>query len=208
MNNKIIFFRSRLTRAPPYSSDTLNHVQPPSQLYDNLNSFPLPLTGHNNTEEPPKTHILKDDEMHLLAQQSPSARNVRAVRRAFLNVDTMRQLRLAAGDHVLIQAQEGVPQETQQGGELSPVSSAVGAIGRFGVPSFDALVRVFPVLTVTLTVCPFFSIARVAIGIRSHCLAITHSHRKPYVIHGILQQHSFRCTNDTKLQEREHGKKN
>ncbi|KAG9063236.1 spermatogenesis associated protein 5 [Linnemannia hyalina] len=45
--------------------------------------------------------------MHLLAQQSPSARNVRAVRRAFLNVDTMRQLRLAAGDHVLIQAQEG-----------------------------------------------------------------------------------------------------
>ncbi|KAF9326961.1 spermatogenesis associated protein 5 [Podila minutissima] len=34
--------------------------------------------------------------MHLLAQQSPSARNVRAVRRAFLNVETMRHLRLAA----------------------------------------------------------------------------------------------------------------
>lgn len=66
--------------------------------------------------------------MHLLAQQSPSARNVRAVRRAFLNVDTMRQLRLAAGDHVLIQAQEGVPQEPQQEGELSPVSSAVGGL--------------------------------------------------------------------------------
>lgn len=40
--------------------------------------------------------------MQLLAQQSPSARNVRAVRRAFLNVETMRHLRLAAGDHVLV----------------------------------------------------------------------------------------------------------
>ncbi|KAF8931971.1 P-loop containing nucleoside triphosphate hydrolase protein [Dissophora ornata] len=40
--------------------------------------------------------------MQLLAQQSPSARNVRAVRRAFLNVETMRHLRLGAGDHVLI----------------------------------------------------------------------------------------------------------
>ncbi|OAQ33838.1 AAA-domain-containing protein [Linnemannia elongata AG-77] len=63
--------------------------------------------------------------MQLLAQQSPSARNVRAVRRAFLNVDTMRQLRLAAGDHVLIQAQEGVPQEPQQGTGLSPGSVAI-----------------------------------------------------------------------------------
>lgn len=40
--------------------------------------------------------------MQLLAQQSPSARNVRAVRRAFLNVETMRHLQLAAGDHVLV----------------------------------------------------------------------------------------------------------
>ncbi|KAG0206354.1 spermatogenesis associated protein 5 [Mortierella sp. GBA30] len=40
--------------------------------------------------------------MQLLAQQSPSARNVRAVRRAFLNVETMRLLRLGAGDHILI----------------------------------------------------------------------------------------------------------
>ncbi|KAF9544776.1 spermatogenesis associated protein 5 [Mortierella hygrophila] len=63
--------------------------------------------------------------MYLLAQQSPSARNVRAVRRAFLNVDTMRQLRLAAGDHVLIQAQEGVPQEPQEGAEHSPGSVAI-----------------------------------------------------------------------------------
>ncbi|KAF8942484.1 Spermatoproteinsis associated protein 5 [Haplosporangium gracile] len=63
--------------------------------------------------------------MQLLAQQSPSARNVRAVRRAFLNVDTMRQLRLAAGDHVLIQEQEGVPQEQQQRAELSPGSVAI-----------------------------------------------------------------------------------
>ncbi|KAG0376427.1 hypothetical protein BGX24_007775, partial [Mortierella sp. AD032] len=65
--------------------------------------------------------------MQLLAQQSPSARNVRAVRRAFLNVETMRQLRLAAGDHVLIQAQEeevkGKAQE--QGPELSPGSVAI-----------------------------------------------------------------------------------
>jgi hypothetical protein len=63
--------------------------------------------------------------MQLLAQQSPSARNVRAVRRAFLNVDTMRQLRLAAGDHVLIQAQEGGDRSQEQqheGAELSPVS--------------------------------------------------------------------------------------
>ncbi|KAG0052085.1 spermatogenesis associated protein 5 [Gryganskiella cystojenkinii] len=42
--------------------------------------------------------------MQLLAQQSPSARNVRAVRRAFLNVETMRLLRLGAGDHILIRA--------------------------------------------------------------------------------------------------------
>ncbi|KAF9149804.1 Spermatoproteinsis associated protein 5 [Linnemannia schmuckeri] len=63
--------------------------------------------------------------MQLLAQQSPSARNVRAVRRAFLNVDTMRQLRLAAGDHVLIQTQEGVSQEQQQGTDLSPGSVAI-----------------------------------------------------------------------------------
>ncbi|KAF9114603.1 Spermatoproteinsis associated protein 5 [Mortierella sp. AM989] len=40
--------------------------------------------------------------MKLLAQQSPSARSVRAVRRAFLNVETMRLLRLGAGDHILI----------------------------------------------------------------------------------------------------------
>ncbi|KAF9271884.1 spermatogenesis associated protein 5, partial [Linnemannia elongata] len=37
----------------------------------------------------------------------------------------MRQLRLAAGDHVLIQAQEGVPQEPQQGTGLSPGSVAI-----------------------------------------------------------------------------------
>jgi len=42
--------------------------------------------------------------MQLLAQSSPSARNVRAVRRAFLNVETMRSLRLGAGDHILIRA--------------------------------------------------------------------------------------------------------
>ncbi|KAG0036591.1 spermatogenesis associated protein 5 [Podila clonocystis] len=44
--------------------------------------------------------------MQLLAQQSPSARNVRAVRRAFLNVETMRHLRLAAGDHVLVKGSD------------------------------------------------------------------------------------------------------
>ncbi|KAI8362937.1 hypothetical protein B0O80DRAFT_2548 [Mortierella sp. GBAus27b] len=40
--------------------------------------------------------------MQLLAQQSPSARNVRAVRRAFFSVETMRHLKLAAGDHILV----------------------------------------------------------------------------------------------------------
>ncbi|KAF9929344.1 spermatogenesis associated protein 5 [Linnemannia zychae] len=60
--------------------------------------------------------------MQLLAQQSPSARNVRAVRRAFLNVDTMRQLRLAAGDHVLIQAQN---ESLEQKAGLSPGSVAI-----------------------------------------------------------------------------------
>ncbi|KAG0284370.1 spermatogenesis associated protein 5 [Linnemannia gamsii] len=66
--------------------------------------------------------------MQLLAQQSPSARNVRAVRRAFLNVDTMRQLRLAAGDHVLIQTQEEKDKsqgQQQEGAELSPGSVAI-----------------------------------------------------------------------------------
>lgn len=55
--------------------------------------------------------------MHLLAQQSPSARNVRAVRRAFLNVETMRHLRLAAGDHVLV---KGSGDSTAEGAS-SPV---------------------------------------------------------------------------------------
>ncbi|KAG0301679.1 spermatogenesis associated protein 5 [Dissophora globulifera] len=64
--------------------------------------------------------------MQLLAQQSPSARNVRAVRRAFLNVDTMRRLRLAAGDHVLIRNQ------TQQHSshDPSPGSVALSSVSR------------------------------------------------------------------------------
>ncbi|KAF9285421.1 spermatogenesis associated protein 5 [Mortierella alpina] len=62
--------------------------------------------------------------MQLLAQQSPSARNVRAVRRAFLNVNTMRQLKLGAGDHILIRNkldQVHPPQDTQH----SPGSVAI-----------------------------------------------------------------------------------
>ncbi|KAG0094251.1 spermatogenesis associated protein 5 [Podila epicladia] len=59
--------------------------------------------------------------MHLLAQQSPSARNVRAVRRAFLNVETMRHLRLAAGDHVLVQGNGDSTAE----GDSSPGSVAI-----------------------------------------------------------------------------------
>ncbi|KAG0346558.1 spermatogenesis associated protein 5, partial [Podila minutissima] len=59
--------------------------------------------------------------MHLLAQQSPSARNVRAVRRAFLNVETMRHLRLAAGDHVLV---KGSGDSTAEGAS-SPGSVAI-----------------------------------------------------------------------------------
>ncbi|KAI1307211.1 spermatogenesis associated protein 5 [Mortierella claussenii] len=66
--------------------------------------------------------------MQLLAQQSPSARNVRAVRRAFLHVETMRQCKLGAGDHVLIRNKTtpsiGI-QEQEEGIELSPGSVVI-----------------------------------------------------------------------------------
>lgn len=62
--------------------------------------------------------------MQLLAQQSPSARNVRAVRRAFFNVETMRHLRLAAGDHILVRnnsSQDSTHAASEEAVEL-PVS--------------------------------------------------------------------------------------
>ncbi|KAG0342154.1 spermatogenesis associated protein 5 [Podila horticola] len=64
--------------------------------------------------------------MQLLAQQSPSARNVRAVRRAFLNVETMRHLRLAAGDHVLV---KGSGDSTDEGA-TSPVYIQLSSVSR------------------------------------------------------------------------------
>jgi len=63
--------------------------------------------------------------MQLLAQQSPSARNVRAVRRAFFNVETMRHLRLAAGDHILVRGNSGQDDSTHTASKEvveSPVS--------------------------------------------------------------------------------------
>lgn len=80
---------------------------------------PSPMS-HSHTHT---IHLLSIDPrgdpstMQLLAQQSPSARNVRAVRRAFLNVETMRHLRLAAGDHVLV---KGSGDSTAEGA-TSPV---------------------------------------------------------------------------------------
>ncbi|KAF9355712.1 spermatogenesis associated protein 5 [Mortierella sp. NVP85] len=64
--------------------------------------------------------------MQLLAQQSPSARNVRAVRRAFFNVETMRHLRLAAGDHILVRGNSGQNDSTHPASKEvveSPLSS-------------------------------------------------------------------------------------
>ncbi|KAF9917293.1 hypothetical protein BX616_001419 [Lobosporangium transversale] len=62
--------------------------------------------------------------MQLLAQQSPSARNVRAVRRAFLNVETMRSLRFATGDHILIRKKEALS-NTENNTEDSPGSVVI-----------------------------------------------------------------------------------
>ncbi|GJJ68372.1 AAA family ATPase [Entomortierella parvispora] len=66
--------------------------------------------------------------MQLLAQSSPSARNVRAVRRAFLNVETMRSLRLGAGDHILIRAKRdstAVDQDQDHDQRQTPGSVAI-----------------------------------------------------------------------------------
>ncbi|KAF9938792.1 spermatogenesis associated protein 5 [Modicella reniformis] len=63
--------------------------------------------------------------MQLLAQQSPSAKNVRAVRRAFLNVETMRLLRLTAGDHILVRNHQTPAAPLHTSFETAPGSAVI-----------------------------------------------------------------------------------
>ncbi|KAF9158337.1 Spermatoproteinsis associated protein 5 [Actinomortierella ambigua] len=61
--------------------------------------------------------------MQLLAQQSPAARDIRAVRRALVNVETMRLLNLGAGDHILVKsAKQDRAQDHAVGSPLSSVA--------------------------------------------------------------------------------------
>ncbi|KAG0229730.1 spermatogenesis associated protein 5 [Actinomortierella wolfii] len=72
--------------------------------------------------------------MLLLAQQSPAARDIRAVRRALMNVETMRTIKLGAGDHILVKsARQDRAQDDATGSLLSSVArlNANVAVGDF-----------------------------------------------------------------------------
>ncbi|KAG0226424.1 spermatogenesis associated protein 5 [Actinomortierella wolfii] len=72
--------------------------------------------------------------MLLLAQQSPAARDIRAVRRALMNVETMRAIKLGAGDHILVKsARQDRAQDDATGSLLSSIArlNANVAVGDF-----------------------------------------------------------------------------